>query len=250
MLRIVGVTIPDNVDVFSGMRMIKGLDTKNSHAKIERILTQAGLYSKKQEVSHPHGNEKDVKIRYVKEYPLVGKLTWAEKKRLIDLVDMPRARISNVRISPRKLRLVADEIRGKSVDEALGILSFMPKGGAPILKKLLESAIANASNNHELKADNLFVAKVLVDGGPTMRRFMARARGRACRIRKRTAHAIIVLREKVEMNKIIKATQAAAAKETKAAEAGEKKAKSTKSAGTKTAAKAKTPKTPKAQGGN
>ncbi|RCK78483.1 MAG: LSU ribosomal protein L22p (L17e) [Candidatus Ozemobacter sibiricus] len=191
MLRLVGVTIPDDVDLFNGLRMIKGLDTKHNRTKIEHILTKARLYTRQV--------EKDGRV--VKVYPKVGQLSWKEKRRLIDLVDIPRASISNVRMSPRKLRLVADEIRGKTADEALAILSYMPKAGAPVLLKLLKSALANASNNHDLKADDLIVAKVLIDGGPTMRRYMARARGRACRIRKRTSHALIVLREKFVMPK-------------------------------------------------
>ncbi|MBF0546448.1 MAG: 50S ribosomal protein L22 [Candidatus Riflebacteria bacterium] len=139
--------------------------------------------------------------KFVKDYPKVGNLTWKQKSRLIDLVNIPRASLSGIRMSPRKLRLVADAIRGKHVDEALGVLRFLPNAAAPLLHKLLKSAIANAGNVHELKADDLFVAKILINGGPTMKRFMARARGRACRIRKRTASALIVLREKVSMKK-------------------------------------------------
>ena len=207
MLRLVGVTIPDDVDLFNGLRMIKGLDTKHSRTKIERVLTKAGLYKRQMQ---PSG-------KLAKVYPMVGDLSWKQKSRLIDLLEMPRAKVRNVRISPRKMRLIADLIRGKSVDEALGILTFQPQAGAEILLKLLKSAIANASNNHELRADKLFVAKVLVDGGPTMRRFMARARGRACRIRKRTSHAKIVLRERFEMPKEVKKGDK---KGSKAAEAG------------------------------
>lgn len=118
------------------------------------------------------------------------------------MVEIPRARLGSVRVSCKKLVLIADIIRGKTVDEALAILKFTPKAGAPEFLKLLESAIANASNNHEIKAGDLFVAKVIVDGGPTMKRFMARARGRACRIRKRSSSIKIVLREKFKMPKI------------------------------------------------
>lgn len=191
MLRLVGVTIPDDVDLFNGLRMIKGLDTKNSRAKIETILTKAGLYNRQLQ---PNGKLEKV-------YPKVGQLNWKEKARLIDLLEMPRAVLSNIGSSPKKLRLIADAIRGKSVDEALSILQFMQKGEAPTLLKLLKSAIANAGNNHDLRADDLYVAKITIDGGVTMKRFMARARGRACRIRKRTSHAKIVLREKFSMAK-------------------------------------------------
>ncbi len=234
MLRLVGVNIPDDVDLFNGLRLIKGLDTKHNRTKIEHILTKARLYTRRV--------EKDGRV--VKVYPKVGDLTWKEKSRLIDLVDIPRASITNVRMSPRKLRLVADEIRGKPVDDALAILSFMPKAGAPVLLKLLKSAIANAGNNHDLKADGLYVAKITIDGGPTMRRFMARARGRACRIRKRTAHALIVLREKFVMPK---AKKTEGTDQPKAAEAGAAPA-AGQTTGSKAAPKAKkaAPEAPKA----
>lgn len=228
MLRLVGINIPDDVDVFSGLRMIKGLDTEHSRTRIERILTQARLFSYKEDKSG----------KQVKQYPKVGDLTWTEKKRLINLVDVPRAVVRNVRMSPTKMRLVADVIRGKHVDEALAILQFTPKAGAPVLFKLLKSAIANASNNHELKATNLVVAKVTVDGGTTMRRFMARARGRACRIRKRTCSAIIVLREKFVMPKAT-AKKPAGTETKEAAPKAAKPAKSTASKGTATKARQK-----------
>jgi len=218
MIRLVGVTIPDDVDLFNGLRMIKGLETKHSRTKIENILTKAGLYTKQLK---PSG-------KLAKVYPMVGDLSWKQKSLLIELLEIPRAKITNVRIGPKKFRLIADLIRGKSVDEALGILQFQPQAGAPVLLKLLKSAIANASNNHELRADKLFVAKVTIDGGPTMRRFMARARGRACRIRKRTSHALIVLRERFEMPKSEKkadkviASEAIASKTTITAKSGKK----------------------------
>jgi large subunit ribosomal protein L22 len=218
MLRIVGVNLPDDVDLYSGLRTIKGLETKHSRNKIERILTKSGLYRKKQIANG----------KMVKEFYKVGELSWKDKSRLLELVDIPRAKITNVRISARKMRMVADCVRGKHVDEALGILAFLPKAGAPILHKLLESAIANAGNNHELKADKLYVAKVQIDEGPTMRRFMARARGRACRIRKRTSHATIVLREKFEMPKEMK--KAGPKTETTATTKAPKAVKSTKPA--------------------
>ncbi|MBR4328288.1 MAG: 50S ribosomal protein L22 [Candidatus Riflebacteria bacterium] len=127
---------------------------------------------------------------------------------------MPRAILRNIHTSPKKLRLVADAIRGKKVDEALAMLQFMEKGGAPTILKLLKSAIANAGANHELRADDLYVAKITIDGAATMKRFMARARGRAARIRCRTSHAKIVLRETNEAiyRELKKETAATAAK--------------------------------------
>ncbi|NLM37523.1 MAG: 50S ribosomal protein L22 [Firmicutes bacterium] len=101
-----------------------------------------------------------------------------------------------VRIAPRKVRQVANEIKGKAVDEALQILKFTPRAAAEVLEKVLNSAVANAENNHDLNRNNLVVAKALVDQGPAMKRFRARAQGRAAAIRKRTSHITIIVQEK------------------------------------------------------
>ncbi len=243
MLRLVGVTIPDDVDLFNGLRMIKGLDTKNSRAKIETLLTKAGLYNRQLQ---PNGKLEKV-------YPKVADLSWKDKARLIDIVDMPRAVLRNIHSSPKKLRLIADSIRGKGVDEAMAILQFMQKGEAPTLLKLLKSAIANAGANHDLRADDLYVAKVTIDGGATMKRFMARARGRACRIRKRTSHALIVLRERFAMSKFAASdkTQDGAAKKTVKKAPAKAAAKNTAPKADKpaTAKKPAAKKTTKSQGG-
>jgi large subunit ribosomal protein L22 len=103
-----------------------------------------------------------------------------------------------VRIAPRKARLVVDLIRGKQVGEAVAILNHTPKAASPIVEKLLKSAIANAEHNYEMDANNLVVAQVFVDEGPTMKRFRPRAQGRASAINKRTSHITIVLSEKKE----------------------------------------------------
>ena len=100
-----------------------------------------------------------------------------------------------VRISPRKIRLVMDQVRGKRVDEALNMLSFAPQKGALILKKLINSAVANAGQNSEVDVDALFVKRVYADEGPTLKRFRPRAQGRATRIRKRSSHLTVVLDE-------------------------------------------------------
>jgi large subunit ribosomal protein L22 len=100
-----------------------------------------------------------------------------------------------VRISPRKIRLIMDQVRGKRVDEALNMLSFAPQKGAPILKKLINSAIANAEQNSGVDVDALFVKRVYADEGPTLKRFRPRAQGRATRIRKRSSHLTVVLDE-------------------------------------------------------
>ncbi|MCE9843393.1 50S ribosomal protein L22 [Vibrio antiquarius] len=100
------------------------------------------------------------------------------------------------RISPQKARLVADLIRGKSVDQALEILTFSNKKAAALVKKVLESAIANAEHNEGADIDDLNVAKIFVDEGPTMKRIMPRAKGRADRILKRSSHITVVVAER------------------------------------------------------
>lgn len=107
-----------------------------------------------------------------------------------------RAKGKYVRISPRKVRLIMDEVRGRSVDEALKILSFAPQKGARLLKKVINSAVANAEHNLKLDVDRLYVKRVFADEGPTLRRFRPRALGRATRIRKRTSHLTVILDER------------------------------------------------------
>ncbi|WP_022954428.1 50S ribosomal protein L22 [Leucothrix mucor] len=97
------------------------------------------------------------------------------------------------RISPQKCRLVADQVRGMPVEQALELLAFSPKKGAAILKKILNSAIANAEHNEGADIDELSITKVYVDQGPTMKRIMPRAKGRADRILKRTSHITLVV---------------------------------------------------------
>ena len=107
-----------------------------------------------------------------------------------------RAKLRFVRMSPRKARLVADLIRGKKSEEALNILIFTRKAAARILIKLLKSAIANATQKKTIDVDRLYVKKITVDQGPTMKRFTPRAMGRATTIRKRTSHIHMILDEK------------------------------------------------------
>jgi ribosomal protein L22 len=107
-----------------------------------------------------------------------------------------RAQAKYVRTSARKARLVCDHIRGKDVTEARAILAYTPRGAAKPWLKLLESAIANAEHNHELVGDDLRIAAVHADEGPTLKRYRPRAMGRATRIRKRTSHLTITLTPK------------------------------------------------------
>jgi ribosomal protein L22 len=106
---------------------------------------------------------------------------------------MVRARARYVRCAPRKARLVIDHIRGKDVAQARALLLHTPRAASTDILKLLDSAIANAENNHELVADELRIAKAYVDEGPTLKRYRPRALGRATRIRKRTSHLTIEL---------------------------------------------------------
>jgi ribosomal protein L22 len=107
-----------------------------------------------------------------------------------------RARARYVRTSARKARLVCDHLRGKSVLEARAILAYTPRAVARDWSKLLESAIANAENNHELVGDELVIREVYADEGPTIKRFRPRAMGRATPIHKRTSHLTITLTPK------------------------------------------------------
>lgn len=107
-----------------------------------------------------------------------------------------RAKLSYARISPRKVKIVIDLIRNKPVGVALGILKNTPKAASPIVEKLINSAIANAENNHNMTADTLYVKEIFANPGPILKRIMPRAQGRAFRINKRTSHITVVLAEK------------------------------------------------------
>jgi ribosomal protein L22 len=104
-----------------------------------------------------------------------------------------RASSRYVRVAPRKARLVADQVRGLQIDRARALLRFSPRGAAEDIGKLIESAAANAENNHDLVADEMRVAEITVDEGPTLRRFRPRALGRATPINKRTSHIAVAL---------------------------------------------------------
>lgn len=100
-----------------------------------------------------------------------------------------------IRISPQKARLVADVVRGMDADEAITTLKFMPKKGARLIRKVIESAVANAIQTEKIDADTLYVKQILIDGGPMLKRFRPRAMGRATRILKRTSHITVVVDE-------------------------------------------------------
>ena len=110
---------------------------------------------------------------------------------------MPKAEatLKYARISSRKVKIVADLIRGKNVDEALAIVKYVPKASSEIIEKLLKSAIANAENKHHMAHEKLYVAEIYANQGPTLKRIRPAAKGSAVRIRKRTSHITIVLKE-------------------------------------------------------
>ena len=108
------------------------------------------------------------------------------------------AQLNNLRISPRKVRLVADRVRGENVNKAIGMLNYDLRKTAEPMVKLLKSAVANAQNNHKLKSDDLIVEDITVGAGPTLKRWMPRAYGRASKILKRTSRIRVVLAQKTE----------------------------------------------------
>ena len=133
-----------------------------------------------------------------------------------------------VRVSPRKARLVADHIRGRSVPEARSILAFTPRAAAREVEKVLKSAVANAETNPNLRwnGDDLFISAVYVDEGPTLKRWRARARGRVTSIKKRTCHITVKVDQLTVVDAAPKAPKAEAAPKTKKT-SGESKAKRT-----------------------
>jgi large subunit ribosomal protein L22 len=116
----------------------------------------------------------------------------------VSTVETPRevrAEAKYVRMSPRKARLVAEHIRGRSVPEARAVLAFTSREAAQVLQKVLQSAVSNAESNHGIAEERLYVKAAYADSGPVMKRWRARARGRVARIRKRTCHITVLLAE-------------------------------------------------------
>ena len=108
----------------------------------------------------------------------------------------PHAHVKHIRISPRKAKLIVNQVRGKDLEEALAILRLTPHAASPVLFKLIESAAANAVNNLEMDRSNLYVAEIFANPGPTLKRFKPRARGSASQILRRTSHFSVVLDER------------------------------------------------------
>ena len=150
-----------------------------------------------------------------------------------------RAEAKYVRMSPRKARLVAEHIRGRSVPEARAVLAFTSREAAGALEKVLHSAVSNAEANHGIAEDRLYIKSAFVDGGPVLKRWRARARGRVARIRKRTCHITVTLAE-------IPVQQTPAAKQPKEQPKAETTAPAEKSAAKKKATAKKKPEEAKA----
>jgi len=106
-----------------------------------------------------------------------------------------RAVAKYIRISPQKVRLIIDVVKGKQVETALDLLKFMPQKAAAIIEKVIKSAVANADQYPDIDVDSLVVRNIIADQGPTLKRFRARARGRGTRILKRTTHITVILAE-------------------------------------------------------
>ena len=112
-----------------------------------------------------------------------------------EIIPKAEATLKYARISSRKVKIVADLIKGKDIDEALAIVKYTPKASSEIIEKLLKSAIANAENNHDMSHEKLYISEIYANQGPTLKRIRPAAKGSAVRIRKRTTHITIVLRE-------------------------------------------------------
>ena len=106
-----------------------------------------------------------------------------------------RAELRHARISARKVKIVIDLIRGKNAKEAIAILKYTNKAAAPMVEKLVKSAVANAVNNNKMDETKLYISEIYANQGPTMKRILPRAKGSADRIRKRTSHIVVVLKE-------------------------------------------------------
>jgi ribosomal protein L22 len=165
-------------------------------AEVEAKASEEAAESQPAKRKEPKSRaEKDEPATPAPPAPKRGRKRGAENGKPAERV-LVQAKARYVRTSPRKARLVCDHIRGKDVTEARAILAFTPRGAAKAWIKLLESAVANAEHNHELVGDELRIAAVYADAGPTLKRYRPRAMGRATRIRKRTSHLTIALTPK------------------------------------------------------
>ena len=137
------------------------------------------------------------------------------------------AKLNYLRIAPRKMRLLVDLIRGEKIEKAITLLDFSIKKGSEPLKKVLKQAVANAENNFQLEKSSLYISKITIDEGPKLKRWRARARGRAARIEKKTSHISLTLSE-IKERKKKKVKKVSVAKVKKAEEKKTKKVKTFK----------------------
>lgn len=155
----------------------------------KKVMSKEELLEKKESLLEQYGKTQ----RKSHKLPI---LTKKERKVLGIGKDEGRAIVKHARVSTRKAKLVLDLIRNKGIDEATAIVTLSPRNASEILAKLLKSAESNAINNNGLSRDKLYVAECFADQGPTLKRIMPRAQGRAFRIRKRTSHLTLVLKER------------------------------------------------------
>ncbi|HOP72079.1 50S ribosomal protein L22 [Thermoclostridium caenicola] len=156
-----------------------------------KVMSKEELLEKKDELLEQYAKTRSKS----KKLPV---LTKKERKVLGIGKNEGRAVVRYARVSTRKAKLVIDLIRNKNIDEAYAILKYMPRNASEIIYKLLKSAEANAVNNNQLDRDRLYVSEIYADPGPTLKRIMPRARGQAFRIRKRTSHITLVLKERAK----------------------------------------------------
>ena len=152
--------------------------------------------AKKETVKKEVAKKETVKKEENKESKATKTANKKVEKQVVEDELVAKAEAKYVRISSRKVAIVANLIRGKNVDEAMAILEFTPKAGKEVLIKLLKSAIANAENNNGMDHSKLYVAEIYSNQGPTLKRIRPAAKGSAVRIRKRTSNTTIVLKER------------------------------------------------------
>jgi ribosomal protein L22 len=171
----------------------KKADKKDSK---EKPAKKEAKESKKPAAKKEDGEEKKAPKRSRKKAAKAEEKKPApSRRRRRDAEEVPvvRASAKYVRVAPRKARLIADQVRGMHIEQARALLAFSPRGAAQDIHKLIDSAAANAENNHDLVGDEMRISSITVDEGPTLRRFRPRALGRATPINKRTSHIAVAL---------------------------------------------------------
>jgi ribosomal protein L22 len=170
----------------------KKASKKDSKAKKAPAKKAAKKPAAKKESKKPAAKT-DAKTKAKKEPAKKEKKAAPKKAKAPAAPPVVKAKARYVRIAPRKVRLIADQVRGMHIEQARALLAFSPRGAAEPIQKLINSAAANAENNHDLIGDEMRVSSITVDEGPTLRRFRPRAMGRATPINKRTSHIAVAL---------------------------------------------------------